>query len=239
MIKNALAGGLIACALIGATSWAQNYPTRAIRFIVPTAPGGGPDVVARLISPRLTELLGQQVVVENRAGASGMIGTELVAKAEPDGYTQLGHTSSYPATAAIREKLPFDPARSIVPVATVAKTPLVLVVHPSLPAKSVKELVALAKTNPGKLNYSSAGTGGNNHFAASLFASAAGISLTLTHIPYKGVTEASVSVMSGEVELLFASSPAVSPQVKSGRLRALGVTGLEPSSLLPGLPVIA
>ena len=206
-------------------------------MIVPYTAGGGADVVMRAVSQRLAETWGKNVVVDNRAGASGMIGTEYVTKAEPDGYVLLGHTSSYPATAAIREKLPFDSARSIVPVASVAKTPLVLVVHPSLPAKSVKELVALAKANPGKLNYSSAGTGGNNHFAASLFSMAAGISLT--HIPYKGVAEAAISVMSGEVEMLFASSPAVSPQVKSGRLRALGVTSLEPSSLLPGLPAIA
>ena len=206
-------------------------------MIVPYTAGGGADVVMRAVSQRLAETWGRNVVVDNRAGASGMIGTEYVTKAEPDGYVLLGHTSSYPATAAIREKLPFDPARSIVPVASVAKTPLVLAVHPSLPAKSVKELVALAKANPGKLNYSSAGTGGNNHFAASLFSMAAGISLT--HIPYKGVAEAAISVMSGEVEMLFASSPAVSPQVKSGRLRALGVTSLEPSSLLPGLPAIA
>jgi tripartite-type tricarboxylate transporter receptor subunit TctC len=213
------------------------YPSKPVQMIVPYTAGGGADVVMRAVAQRLAEAWGKNVVVDNRAGASGMIGTEFVAKAAPDGYTLLGHTSSYPATAAIREKLPFDPARSIVPVAAVAKTPLVLVVHPSLPAKTVKELVALAKANPGKLNYSSAGTGGNNHFAASLFASAAGISLT--HIPYKGVAEAAVSVMSGEVEMLFASSPAVSPQVKSGRLRALGVTSLQPSALLPGLPAIA
>ena len=216
---------------------AQSYPSKPVQMIVPYTAGGGADVVMRAVSQRLAETWGKNVVVDNRAGASGMIGTEYVTKAEPDGYVLLGHTSSYPATAAIREKLPFDPERSIVPVASVAKTPLVLVVHPSLPAKSVKELVALAKAHPGKLNYSSAGTGGNNHFAASLFASAAGISLT--HIPYKGVAEAAVSVISGEVEMLFASSPAVSPHMKSGRLRALGVTSLEPSSLLPGLPAIA
>lgn len=213
------------------------FPTKPVQMVVPYTAGGGADVVMRAVSQRLAEAWGRNVVVDNRAGASGMIGTEYVARAEPDGYVLLGHTSSYPATAAIREKLPFDPARSIVPVASVAKTPLVLVVHPSLPAKSVKELVALAKANRGKLNYSSAGTGGNNHFAASLFAMAAGISLT--HIPYKGVAEAAVSVISGEVEMLFASSPAVSPHVKSGRLRALGVTSLEPSSLLPGSPAIA
>jgi tripartite-type tricarboxylate transporter receptor subunit TctC len=166
-----------------------------------------------------------------------MIGTELAAKAEPDGHTLLGHTSSYPATAAIRKKLPFDPARAVLPVAMIAKAPLVLAVHPSVPAKSVKELVALAKKNPGKLNYSSAGTGGNNHFAASLFASAEGISLT--HIPYKGVAQAAIALVSGEVEMLFASLPAVNSQLKSGRLRVLGVTSLEPSVLLPGLPAIA
>ncbi len=206
-------------------------------MIVPYTAGGGADVIMRAVAQRLAETWGRNVVIDNRAGASGMIGTELAAKAARDGYTLLGHTSSYPATAAIREKLPFDPARAIVPVAAIAKTPLVLAVHPSVPAKSVKELVALAKATPGKLNYSSAGTGGNNHFAASLFASAAGISLT--HIPYKGVAEASIALVSGEVEMLFASSPAVSPQLKSGRLRALGVTSLEPSALLPGLPAIA
>jgi len=216
---------------------AQSFPVKPVQMIVPYTAGGGADVVMRGVAQRLAETWGRNVVIDNRAGASGMIGTELAAKSAPDGYTLLGHTSSYPATAAIREKLPFDPARAIVPVAAVAKTPLVLVVHPSVPAKSVKELVALARQHPGKLNYSSAGTGGNNHFAASLFASAAGISLA--HIPYKGVAEAAISVMSGEVEMLFASSPAVSPQIKAGRLRALGVTTAEPSALLPGLPAIA
>jgi tripartite-type tricarboxylate transporter receptor subunit TctC len=213
------------------------YPSKPVQMIVPYTAGGGADVIIRAVAQRLAETWGRNVIVDNRAGASGMIGTELVTRAEPDGYTLLGHTSSYPATAAIREKLPFDPARAIVPVAMIAKAPLVLAVHPSIPAKSVRELVALAKANPGKLNYSSAGTGGNNHFAASLFASAAGISLT--HIPYKGVAEAAVALVSGEVEILFASSPAVSPQLKTGRLRALGVTSLAPSSLLPGLPAIA
>ena len=194
---------------------AQPYPSKPVQLIVPYTAGGGADVVMRAVAQRLAEAWGKNVVVDNRAGASGMIGTELAAKSAPDGYTLLGHTSSYPATAAIREKLPFDPAHAIVTVSAVAKTPLVLVVHPSVPAKSVKELVALAKQHPGKLNYSSAGTGGNNHFAASLFASAAGISLT--HIPYKGVAEASISVMSGEVEMLFASSPILSAHSLAAR----------------------
>ena len=213
------------------------YPSKTVQIIVPYTPGGGADVIVRGVAQRLGETWGRNVVVDNRPGASGMIGTELATKAEPDGHTLLGHTSSYPATAAIRKKLPFDPARSLVTVATIAKAPLVLAVHPSVPARTVKELVALAKKNPEKLNYSSAGTGGNNHFAASLFASATGIKLT--HIPYKGVAQAAIALVSGEVEMLFASSPAISPQLKAGRLRALGVTSLEPSPLLPGVPAIA
>jgi len=213
------------------------YPSRTVQIIVPYTAGGGADVIVRAVAQRLAQTWGRNVVIDNRAGASGMIGTELVAKAEPDGHTLLGHTSGYPATAAIRKKLPFDPARSLLPVAMIAKAPLVLAVHPSVPAKSVKELVALAKNHPGKLNYSSAGTGGNNHFAASLFASATGIKLT--HIPYKGVAQATIALVSGEVEILFASSPAISPQLKAGRLRALGVTSLHPSPLMPELPALA
>lgn len=215
----------------------STYPLKNVQIVVPYVAGGGADVVVRAVAQRLSETWGRNVVIDNRAGASGMIGTELVAKAEPDGHTLLGQTSGFPATAAIRKKLPFDPARSLVPVAMIAKAPLVLAVHPSLPAKSVKELVALAKKNPGKLNYSSAGTGGNNHFAASLFATATGIKLT--HIPYKGVAPASIALVSGEVEMLFASSPAISPQLKAGRLRALGVTSMQPSPLMPELPAIA
>jgi len=213
------------------------YPSRTVQIVVPYTAGGGADVVVRAVAQRLAKQWSTNVVIDNRAGASGMIGTELVSKAPPDGHTLLGHTSSYPATAAIRKSLSFDSARSIVPVGMIARAPLVLAVHPSLPAKSVKELVALARRNPGKLNYSSAGTGGNNHFATALFASAE--KLSLTHVPYKGVAQATVALMSGEVELLFASLPALSPQLKSGRLRALGVTTLKPTDLLPGVPSIA
>jgi tripartite-type tricarboxylate transporter receptor subunit TctC len=213
------------------------FPSRNVQLIVPYTAGGGADVVMRVVAQRLVELWGRNVVVENRAGASGMIGTELVARADPDGHVLLGHTSSYPATAAIREKLAFDPVRAIVPVATIARAPVVLVVHPSLPARSVKELVALAKAKPGVLNYSSAGTGGNNHFAAAMFATAAGV--RLVHIPYKGVADAAVALVSGEVDLLLASASAIQGQVKSGRLRALAVSSPDPFALLPGLPAIA
>jgi len=213
------------------------YPAKTVQIVVPVSAGGGTDVIVRAVAQRLTEAWSRNVVIDNRPGASGMIGAELVAKAEPDGHTLLGHTSGYPATAAVRKKLSFDPARALVIVAMIGKAPLVLAVHPSLPAKSVKEFIALAKKNPGKLNYSSAGTGGNNHFATSLLASATGIELT--HIPYKGVAPAAIALVSGEVELLIASSPAISPQLKAGRLRALGVTSLKPTPLLPDLPAIA
>ncbi|HEV2007579.1 MAG TPA: tripartite tricarboxylate transporter substrate binding protein, partial [Burkholderiales bacterium] len=215
----------------------SGYPSKNVQLIVPYTPGGSIDIMSRTVAQKLTETWGRNVVVDNRPGASGMIGTELVTKAEPDGHTLLGHTSSYPATAAVREKLPFDPARAIVPVAMIARAPMLLAVHPSVPAKSVMELVALAKKNPGKLNYSSSGTGGNNHFSGALFASAAGIKLT--HIPYKGIAQAMIALASGEVEMVIASAAAVNPQLKAGKVRAIAVSSAEPSSLLPGLPAIA
>jgi tripartite-type tricarboxylate transporter receptor subunit TctC len=177
------------------------------------------------------------VIVDNRPGASGMIGAEIVTKADPDGYTLLSTTSSYPATAAVRKKLPFDAAKAIIPVATFARAPMLLAVHPSVPAKNVKELIALAKKNPGKLNYSSSGTGGNNHFSGALFASAAGIKLT--HVPYKGIAPAVLAVGSGEVEMVISSSSALLPMVNAHKVRILGVSSLEPSPMFPGVPSIA
>ena len=215
----------------------STYPARNVQIIVPYTPGGSIDIMTRAVAQQLAIMWGKNVVVDNRPGASGMIGTEIATKADPDGHVLLGHTSSYPATAAVREKLPFDPARAIVPVAMIARAPMMLVIHPSVPAKSVKELVALAKKSPGKLNYSSSGTGGNNHFSGALFASAAGIKLT--HIPYKGISQAMTALASGEVEICIASAAAVNPQLKAGRVRALAVSSLEPSRLMPGLPAIA
>ena len=213
---------------------AQAFPARNVQVIVPYPAGGSIDVITRAVAVRLAEIWGKNVVVDNRPGASGMIGTEL-ARAEADGHTLLGHTSSYPATAAVREKLPFDPARAIVPVGMFARAPMILAIHPSVPAKTVKELVALAKKNPGTLNYSSSGTGGNNHFSGALFAAAGGIKMT--HIPYKGIAPAVTRSAAGEVELVIASAAAVNPQLKANRIR--GVTSAEPSPLLPGLPAIA
>ena len=232
----ALSGAAWGCAAPHAAAQTA-YPSRNVQMIVPYTAGGSIDIMSRTIAQKLADAWGKNVVVDNRPGASGMIGTEIAAKAEPDGHTLLGHTSSYPATAAVREKLPFDPARAIVPVAMIAKAPMMLAIHPSVPAKSVKELVALAKKNPGKLNYSSSGAGGNNHFSGALFASAAGVKLT--HVPYKGISQAMIALASGEVEIVIASAAAVNPQLKAGRVRVLGVSSPEPSPLLPGLPAIA
>jgi tripartite-type tricarboxylate transporter receptor subunit TctC len=216
---------------------AQQFPTRNMQAIVPYAPGGSIDVMTRAVMAELSKALNRNIVVDNRPGASGMIGTEIFTKLEPDGHTLLGHTSSYTGTAAVRAKLPFDPARAIVPVAGIGKSSLVMVVHPSLPVKNVKEFIELAKKNPGKLNYGSSGIGGNNHFSGALFDLAAGTKMI--HVPYKGISLAMTAVASGEVEVVIASSAAVNPQLRAGRVRALGMSGTKPSPLLPNLPSLA
>ena len=219
-------------------AWAQGtFPTKNLTMIVPYPAGGSIDVMSRAVAQRLGEAWGRNIIVDNRAGASGMIGTEVAAKAPPDGHTLLGHTSSYPATAAVRLKLPFDPARAIVPVAMFAKAPMLMAIHPSVPAKNVKELIAIAKKSPGTLNYGSSGAGGNNHFSGALFAAAAGVKLT--HVPYKGIAPAVAALAGGEVEIVIASSAALLGQIKGSKVRVLGVTSLEPSPLFPDLPSIA
>ena len=229
---------VMGCALLAAQQvHAQAYPSKNIQMIVPYAAGGSIDLFSRVIAQRLGQEWGRTIVVDNRVGASGMIGTEVFIKLEPDGHALLGHTSSYPATAAVRAKLPFDPGRAIVPVAMIAKAPMLVAIHPSVPAKNVKELIAVAKRTPGGLNYGSSGAGGNNHFSGALFAAAAGVKMT--HIPYKSIAPAVTAIASGEIEILIASAAALSPQMKAGRLRILGVTSLEPSPLFPDLPAIA
>ncbi len=203
------------------------FPSKTMVMIVPYTPGGSADAMSRAIATRLGTALGRNIVVDNRPGASGMIGTEMVTKAE------------YPATAAVRAKLPFDPAKSIIPVGMTARAPMLFAIHPSVPAKSVKELIALVKRDPKKyfLNYGSSGTGGNNHFSGALFASAAGIKMQ--HVPYKGISLAVTAIASGEVEVVIASSSALLPQRDSGRIRILGVTSAEKSPLFPDLPTVA
>jgi len=216
---------------------AQAFPAKNIQMIVPYTAGGSIDLFSRAVAQRLTVAWGRNVVVDNRPGASGMIGTEVFTKLEPDGHALLGHTSSYPATAAVRAKLPFDPGRAIVPVAMLARAPMLLAVHPSVPAKSVKELIAVAKRTPGGLNYGSSGSGGNNHFSGSLFAAAAGIKMT--HVPYKGISLAVTALASGEIEVLISSQAALAPQIQSNRVRILAVTSAKPSPLYPGIPPAA
>jgi len=229
---------VMGCALLAAQQiHAQAYPAKNVQMIVPYLAGGSIDFYSRAVAQRLGEAWGRNVIVDNRPGASGMIGTEIVTRMEPDGYVLLGHTSSYPATAAVRAKLPFDPGRAIVPVAMIAKAPMLFAIHPSVPAKNVKELIAVAKRTPGGLNYGSSGAGGNNHFSGALFASAAGVKMT--HIPYKSIAPAVTGLASGEIEIVIASAAALSPQMKAGRVRILGVTSLEPSPLFPDLPAIA
>jgi tripartite-type tricarboxylate transporter receptor subunit TctC len=236
-----LTAAALAVAAIGSPITAAHaqsgFPTKNLQMIVPYTPGGSSDVMSRAIAQRLAAAWGKNVVVENRAGASGMIGAELVAKAAPDGYTLLGTTSSYPATAATRAKLPFDAEKAIIPVGTIARAPMLFAIHPSVPAKNIKELIALARKNPGMLNYGSSGTGGNNHFAGGLFSSAAGIKMQ--HVPYKGISLAVTAIASGEMDILIASSSALLPQRDSGRIRILGVTSKAKSPLFPDLPPIA
>ena len=234
LFNRKLFAACIACAAFSAG--AQNFPVRNVQMIVPYAAGGSIDIMSRTVAQKLTELWGRNVVVDNRPGASGMIGTEQVTRAETDGHVLLGHTSSYTGTAAVRAKLPFDPARAIVPVAGIGRSALILVVHPSLPVKTVREFMDLARKNPNKLNYGSSGIGGNNHFAGALFDMAAGTKMT--HVPYKGISLAMTAVASGEVEVGIASAAAVNPQLRAGRVRALGMSGAKPSALMPGLPAI-
>jgi len=215
-------------------AFAQAYPAKTIQMIVPYTPGGSADLFSRVMAQKLGEAWGRTIVVENRPGASGMIGTELVTKAPPDGYMLLGHTSSYPATASVRAKLPFDPARDIIPVAMIARAPMLIAVHPSVPAKTVKELVAAAKRQPGGLNYGSSGAGGNNHFAGALFGAATGVKMT--HVPYKGISLAVTALASGEIEVLISSRAALAPQIQGNRVRIIAVTSAEPSKLFPELP---
>lgn len=230
---------LVAAVLAGAApgAIAQAFPTKNITMVVPYTAGGSADLFSRVMAQKLGEAWGRNVIVENRPGASGMIGTELVTKAEPDGHTLLGHTSSYPATASVRAKLPFDPARAIVPVAMTARAPMLIAVHPSVPAKNVKELIAVAKKTKGGLNYGSSGTGGNNHFSGSLFAAAAGIEMT--HVPFKGISLAVTALAAGEIEVLISSQAALMPQIQANRVRILAVTSAKPSPLFPDLPAAA
>jgi tripartite-type tricarboxylate transporter receptor subunit TctC len=218
--------------------WAQDYPRKPLHLIVPFAPGGGNDTVARVIAQNLGAGLGQPVIVENRSGAGGIVGAELAARSLPDGYTLfLGGVGSHAVNPNLHAKLPYDPVKDFSPITLIASAPSVLVVHPSVPAGSIAEFTALAKANPGKLNYASNGNGSSAQLAAVLYESMAGV--VMVHVPYKGLAPALVDLLSGEVQAMFSSVVAIGPHIKAGRLRALAVTGRRRSPLMPAVPTLA
>ena len=213
------------------------YPVKPVRIISIFAPGGGNDVICRLVAQQLTERLKQQVIVENRVGANGIVGSEAAARSAPDGYTFTLIPSGHTVNASMYKKLPFDSIRDFTPITLVGSGPLVLAVHPSLPAKNVKELIALAKARPGQLTYVSSGVGASGHLAGALFDSMTGTQMV--HVPYKGMSLAVSDLMGGQVSMTFGTSLSVIPHVRTGRLRALATTGAHRSPALPDLPTIA
>jgi tripartite-type tricarboxylate transporter receptor subunit TctC len=216
---------------------AQAYPAKSIRWVIPYPTGGTSDFLARLIGQKLTEAWGQAVVIDNRTGANGNIGTEVAAKAAPDGYTMLLVASTFTMNPAVYPKLPFDSEKDFAAVTTLLWQPYLLAVHPSLPATSVKQLIELARAKPGEINYGSGGSGNATHIAAELFATMAKVKLT--HVPYRGVGPAILAVLAGEVKLMWASSVPMQPHLKSGRIRVLGVTGRERIASMPDVPTVA
>ena len=233
-----LAAGLMSVSLVYAGfAVAQSYPTKPIRIIVPYAPGGSTDVVFRILAPKLTETLGQTVVVENRPGGSSTIGLDVAAKSAPDGYTLGTPNITFGANPSLIKKMPFDTEKDLVPVSLVSIVTLVLAVHPSVPAKSVKELIVLAKAKPGSLNYGSAGNASANHLATERFNYMAGIKMA--HIPYKGGGPAVISIVGGETAILMATIPSSIQHFQTGRLVPLGVSSLKRNAALPTVPSIA
>ncbi len=231
---------LLVCVLIlpATPVGAQSYPSKPVRMIVPSTPGGGPDIMARAVGQKLTEAWGQTVVVENRGGAGGIIGSEAAAKAPPDGYTLvMANAGSHAVNASLYAKLPYDPIRDFAPVTLVSSAPNILIVHPSLPVRNVRELIALAKQKPDTLTFGSGSNGSTAHLTGELFKLQAGV--RLVHVPFKGAPAAVVGVMSGEVALAFPNIPPALPQVKAGKLRALGVTTLTRAAAAPEIPTLA
>lgn len=228
--------GLIAGLFFTIGVLAQSYPTKTVRIIVPVAPGGGSDFLARAAAPRLTEALGQQFIVENRPGASGVLGTELGVKAAPDGYTLTVVISNYASYPSLY-KLNFDPLKEIQPLIQISQGPFLAAVHPSVPARNVKDLIALAKRRPGEITYVSTGTGALSHLSVEYFCMLADVKMT--HVPYKGTGPALVDMVAGQTNLIFGSIQPTIPHVRSGRLRGLAVTTAKRVPAEPGIPTIA
>ena len=237
MIAARRALGLLLLAPALALAQTAAYPNKTVRLIVPAAPGGGADFLARIVSTKLTEQTGQTFVVDNRAGASGTIAADATAKSPPDGYTVLlGQSTSIAIAPHLYQKLGYDTLRDLRAVTLVAEVPNILVVHPSVPANNVKELIALAKSKPGLLNFGSAGNGAPSHLAGEMFKGSAGVNMV--HVPYKGAGPAVNDLLAGQIQVMFAPMVAVLPQVKAGRLKALAVTSAKRSPAMPELPTL-
>ena len=232
-------GACFAAALaLAAPAGAQTaYPQKPIRLVAPFAPGGGTDILARLVGQKASEMLGQQIIVDNRGGAGGTVGTEIAAKAPPDGYTLILVSASHAINPGLYPKLPYDSVNDFAPITQIATSPGILVVNPSLPVKSVKDLIALARARPGQINYASAGSGTPPHLAGELFKVMANIDMV--HVPYKGNAPAFTDVIGGHVSLIFPTMPSAMPFIKSGRLRAVAVTSAKRSPAAPDIPTIA
>lgn len=236
LLALALTGLLTFAALLDGSVQAQDFPVRPVRMIVPSTPGSGPDVLARTLSQKLSERWGQPVVVENRPGATGIIGADQVVKAAPDGYTLLVVANSYATNPALYKSMPFDAIKDLAPVAQIAVGGMVLVVHPSLPVKTVQDLIALAKAQPG-MPYGSAGQGSTHHMMMELFGHAAGVSLQ--HVPYKGPGPITGDVLSGQIKLAFITVATALPHINAGKLRALAVAGERRFAVAPDIPTVA
>ncbi len=232
-ISSLLAG----CFALAGLAAAQDYPSRPIRMIVPYGTGGVTDITSRIVAPRMADILGQSIVIENRAGGASMLGTDAVAKSRPDGYTVLLTSTALAANHILFKKIPYDPVKDLVSVSLLATVPTVLVVHPGVPANSVKDLVDLVKAKPGSINYGSAGNGSGNHLTTEVFKHAAGIDVQ--HIPYKGGGAVMTDLVGGQVTFVFAVLPTAYPYITSGKLRALGVSSLQRSAALPDVPTVA
>jgi tripartite-type tricarboxylate transporter receptor subunit TctC len=228
-------GAMFACIALGA--FAQSYPSRPIRLVVPFPAGGTTDILAREAAQKLTEALGQAVVVDNRPGAAGNIGSDLVAKSAPDGYTLLmGTVGTHAINPSLYSKMPYDHVKDFAPVVLVAGVPNVLVVNPTLPVNSVADLIKLAKDKPGQINFASSGSGTSIHLSGELFKTMAGVDMT--HVPYKGSSPALTDLIGGQVQIMFDNLPSALPQIKGGRLRAIAVTSLKRAPVLPDIPTI-
>jgi tripartite-type tricarboxylate transporter receptor subunit TctC len=237
--RSLLALGGALCVVCSAPLFAASaFPTKMVRFVIPFPPGGGTDILGRPLAQKLSERWGQQVVVDNRGGAGGNVGTELVAKSPPDGYTiELGTNGTHTVNHSLYSNPPFNGVRDFAAVTMTATTPNVLVLHPSVQANSVKELIAFAKAHPGQINYASPGPGTPPHLAAEIFRTMAGVNLV--HVPYKGAGPASVDLLGGHVQMMIANAPVVLPHIKAGKLRALGTTSVKRPAILPDIPTIA